>query len=396
MKKNKKFGHILSQKDMLRILVTLLSSILISICLIIVGNRCAAIKPWLSIIVDVVPEWYMNTYYESFQKQNGEPFEDVVLLDLDDTATREDIANVINLVALNNPKVIGVDYTFSNSTNYDSAKTAYLIRTIDSLPEQIPIVFAYDNTPSAIPDSVVGKHHVGHVDFYGYYDFKLHSEGKPHMAYTMAELAGLNTSKFDSSSFVVNYHTRESSGYPIYCPMTLEDSTYIEAVAPNRIILIGSTNDGNDFKRLPFRLNGKEEYIAGSRIIIATLISILSTNASKESPLNSTKFHYFSKLPRWRNWCIIVIYALMYLFLYCILDRGLTSLRKKSKWWTIPIGLIKSIVSVGFIGLLLVLSMLYYTNYKHFIPDTALFLYMTAFMSYFYELFDYEKLLREK
>lgn len=364
-----------------------------SLSLIWIGEKSASVKPWLSLIVDVAPEWYMNTYYDKY-KDTATPPDDVIILDISEKekkVTRKDIADVLNLVSQYSPKAVGVDYTFPKSENYDSVKTEYLTQTINNLPQEIPFVFAYDTISSAISDSIMEKHHKGHVNFYGFYDFKFHADGESHIALKMAELAGCDVSLIDTSSFVVNYSQAHSkrSYISIEPPLTSEDTATIARYTPNSIILIGSINNPNDMQKLPYRINGKESYIAGSRIIFSMLTSILSVDAPKTSPLSDKKYHYYKKIPAWFNWFIIIISAIIYLFFYCFMDSILEPLKEMSKWMIIVIGFIKSILSFIFIALNLILYM-YITHCSLWIPDVVLLLYMTVFISYSYELFNLE------
>ena len=382
---NKRIDKTYIHKEILRILLALIFSIPTSLFLLWIGEKCSTIKPWLSLIVDAAPEWYMNTYYTSFDHSDTTTYRDAFLLDLNNNVTRKDIADVINLVAQYSPKVIGVDY--------DSANTAYLINTINNLPEQIPIVFAYDTAPSAIPDSVIKKHHWGHVKFPGYYNFKAYDNGIPHMALAMAELAGYDSKKMDTSSFVVNYNSRDQFGcIIIHHPLVKIDTTNIAAGVKNKIVLIGSRSNPNDIFKLPFKLKN-EEYIAGSIIVNTTLLSILSTDATEDSPLNSSLYHCFYKLPTWGNLCIVLLFALIYLILYCLLDTVSNLFKNQTKLWVrILWKIIKPVVSLSLIAFLIYISMKFGTGSLRIIPNVVLLLYMAVFMSYFYELFDLKEL----
>lgn len=391
-KRNLDMRKLVSKNNMLSIAFSLSFSIFMSLFLIWAGKKCAVARPWLSLIADIAPEWYMNTFYSTFANPNdpGSRYEDITFFDISGTATRKDIADVINLTAQYSPKVIGVDYTFPKSENYDSAKTAYLIQTISNLSPNIPVVFAYDTALSAIPDSVMKKHYLGNVDFFGFYNFKPQVDSIPHIAIKMAELAGYDTHHVDSSSFIVNYTVRQKGSTTISCPLSHNDSLRISQHTPNKIVLIGTTKDERDYIKLPFKQNNKDENIAGSRIIRSMLISILSTDAPKNSLLNASVNRYFSKLPNWISWCIMIVYALIYLIVYCITDNLLKPLTQKSKGWTIFVGFTKSIIAFFFIVLLLVLSMR--VTYAFLIvPDIVLFLYMAVYMSYAYELFKFDE-----
>lgn len=384
--------RLVSKNNILSIVISLVFSFAMSFLLVWAGEKCAVAKPWLSLIADIAPEWYMNTFYSTFANPDdpGSRYGDVTFFDLSENATRKDIADVIHLVSQYSPRVIGVDFTFPKSENYDSAKTAYLIQTINNLPPNIPVVFAHDTALSAIPDSVIKKHHLGNVDFFGFYNFKTQVGPIPHIAIKMAELAGYDTHHVDSSSFIVNYTVRQKGSTIINCPLSHDDSLTISKHTPNKMVLIGTTTDDRDYIKLPFKKNNKEEYIAGSRIIRAMLISILSTDAPNNSLLHAPINRYFSKVPQWISWSIVIAYALFYLIVYCITDNLLKPLIQKHKLWTIPTGFLKSILSFIFIVLLLIISMrITYTF--HIVPDVISFLYMAVFMSYSYELFKIKK-----
>ena len=187
------------------------------------------LNTWFGMIVSTTPEWYMEAYYNTINNVRTTPEEcsDIVILDINEAITRQDIADLIGIVAKSNPKVVGVDCAFSTSESYSQEQTDYLIQTIAQLPDTFPIAFAYImNEQSAIPDSLM--RHKGFVNFLGFYDYKPFYNNIPHLAVEMAHLAGNDISKIDPSSFLVNYRTKNFFSIQIFSDF--RDPGYMEYI----------------------------------------------------------------------------------------------------------------------------------------------------------------------
>ena len=150
----------------LSILFALLASFILSYGLLLLGRYNAVAKPWLSLITDVAPEWYMNTYYNSANSilaQDTAICRDVILFNLDEDMTRADVADVLKILAQCSPypKAVGLDYIFPLSDNYDSVRTAYLIQTLIDLPD------------SFIMNSVISEANTGYQSSFNSPDYTI-------------------------------------------------------------------------------------------------------------------------------------------------------------------------------------------------------------------------------
>lgn len=380
----------------LSILFALLASFILSYGLLLLGRYNAVAKPWLSLITDVAPEWYMNTYYNSANSilaQDTAICRDVILFNLDEDMTRADVADVLKILAQCSPypKAVGLDYIFPLSDNYDSVRTAYLIQTLIDLPDSFPLVLANDfDVKSVIPDSLLQKFHTGHVVFNGYNDYKPYINGIPHIALAMIEVAEHGTPQIDATSFMVNYRQKSRGGYPIQAYSFRDDADEIIQLANNNIILVGSRNNLADQHKLPFKFNGKETHIAGCDIILCALYSILtatSCNSPKIGYQKSASFRNFSRLPLWVNCLILFIFAFVYLIFYDFINLLLSVENNRKIWMSILSVIIKSILSFLSIVCIIMIVMAI-THLSQKVPDITLFITMTVFMSYFYELFN--------
>ena len=341
------------------------------------------LNTWFGVIVSTTPEWYMEAYYNTINNIRTSPEEcsDIVILDINEAITRQDIADLISIVAESNPKAVGVDCAFSTSESYSQEQTEYLIQTIAQLPDSFPIAFAYIMTEqSAIPDSLM--RYKGFVNFLGFYDYKPFYDNIPHLAVEMAHLAGNDINQINPSSFLVNYRTKNFFSLPIYSdfrdPGYME---YIQSCTTDKIVIIGGVTNRLDMHRTPFLISNKDNYIAGSEIVAYALSSILSATTPNRDAFytQSSYYHHYTRCPKWLDALWTVLFTILYLLIYWAIDGQ----QQKHKYIAMlkPLWLFVMIILTLFLAILV-------TATCYYVPMVLFFVLMTVFEGFWYDVFN--------
>lgn len=341
------------------------------------------LNTWFGMIVSTTPEWYMEAYYNTVNNVRTSPEEcsDIVILDVNEAITRQDIADLIGIAAESNPKVIGVDCAFSTSESYSQEQTEYLIHTIAQLPDSCPIAFAYImDEQSAIPDTLM--RHNGFVNFLGFYDYKPFYDNIPHLAVEMAHLAGNDINQIDPSSFLVNYRTKNFFSLPIYSDF--RDSDYMDYICScitGKIVIIGGVTNRLDMHRTPFKISSEGDYIAGSEIVAYALSSILSATTPNKDAFytQSPYYHHYTRCPKWLDALWTILFTILYLLIYWAID----SQQQKYKFIAMlkPLWLFTIIILTLFIAILI-------TATCYYVPMVLFFGLMTVFGGFWYDVFN--------
>lgn len=338
------------------------------------------LNTWFGLIANSNPEWYMQSYYNTINglETESETCPDVVILDLNENITRKNIGDLMQILSESSPKVVGVDCVFDQSHSYDSTQTDYMIQKLSQLPQTFPIVYAsLFSEESILPDSV--RRHEGFVNFVGFYDYKVYSNGLPHLAVEMARQGGYNIEEIDTASFLVNYRPKDFMEVPIMTDF-MEYADYIRESVKDKIVLIGGVTNRWDIHEAPFAIRGEDTYISGCYIVAYTITSILAaTNAQKDldSIYRSKNYHYYSRCSWWLNALLTIIFTIIYLGGYALIDRWLPKL----KWviWLKPILMLLMII------LILIISMML-TAKCFIVPNVVVFTVMIAFVGFFYDI----------
>lgn len=362
-----------------KILAPLITSALCA-CIFILIPKLSFLKPWLGLIMESTPEWYVNTYYNVVNPYTkAEEFPDIVILDLNDKISRSDLADIIKIVAESSPKSIGVDCTFSTSDSYDSIQTAYLINSLAQLSKNLPIVYAVKlRENSAIPDSLM--YHKGFVNFKSsvIYNYQPYKGTFPHLSLEMAHLAGYDVSQIDTNSFMVNYRNKEFFSIPIYSDF--RDSDYTATIredVENKIVLIGGLNNRLDKRTIPFYIDSGSEYISGTKIIAYMLSSIISAS-SPDNYRKQPTFHHYSRCSWWMNLLLTILFAIVYLGIYIWIDKA-----QQQKQWIV---LLKPCLLFVMMMLIVIISIII-TATCYQIPYVVYFMVMTVFLGFSYDIF---------
>lgn len=361
-------------KNLWKLIVSLLASVICTLAFMALPN-IPILKPWLGLVMESTPEWYMNAYYSIVNSTKTKPeCPDILILDLNEKMTRQDVAELLMLVSASNPRSVGVDCTFANSDTYDSLQTAALIDSISVLPKDFPIVFAaVSNEQSALPDSII--RHKGIVNFSGFYQFSPYIEKMPHLTIEMARLAGYDVSRIDPSSFVVNYRKKMFPSIPIYRGF-MEDSVYLRERIQDQMVLIGGLNNRHDVRYVPFLIESYDPSMAGTQIVAYMLSSVISASTNEHFE-DKRIFHYYSRCTWWENLILVVLLMFCYLWAYVLIDNY----QDKHSW----IAIIKP-MWLFIMMLLMVMVSVVYTDFCFRIPNIMFFMVMTVFMGPSYDM----------
>lgn len=361
-------------KNLWKLIVSLLASVICTLAFMALPN-IPILKPWLGLVMESTPEWYMNAYYSIVNSTKTKPeCPDILILDLNEKMTRQDVAELLMLVSTSNPRSVGVDCTFANSDTYDSLQTAALIDSISVLPKDFPIVFAaVSNEQSALPDSII--RHKGIVNFSGFYQFSPYIEKMPHLTIEMARLAGYDVSRIDPSSFVVNYRKKMFPSIPIYRGF-MEDSVYLRERIQDQMVLIGGLNNRHDVRYVPFLIESYDPSMAGTQIVAYMLSSVISASTNEHFE-DKRIFHYYSRCTWWENLILVVLLMFCYLWAYVLIDNY----QEKHPW----IVIIKP-MWLFIMMLLMVMISVAYTAFWFRIPNIMFFMVMTVFMGPSYDM----------
>lgn len=368
-----------------KIILPLLCSALCAFALYFFATKHPSLRTWFGLIADTTPESYMEAYYNKQNVYNASPnaCNDIVILDLRDEITRQDIGDLIYMVSECSPKAVGVDCTFSASHSYDTKQTDSLIYRIAQIPESFPIVFAHLlNEPSIIPDSLI--RHKGFVNFIGFNDYHAFEDSIPHFAVEIARIAGYDISIIETESFIVNYRTKDFTSNSFQIDTAFRDTSvqnYIRDITNNKIVIIGGLNDPLDMHHTPYRIEGSQDQISGTKIIAYTLSSIISASNNKQYEHNQM-FHHYIRLSKSANMLWTIVLVILYMTIYGFVHYAQTKLR----WFILfkPVLLLVTIIIV-------LLSAMKVTEILFYVPDMVPFMIMTAFIGFWYDLFNQDK-----
>lgn len=375
-----------------KVVFTLLVSAILSYAFIKIVRSAPYLSTWFGLIADATPNWYMDAYYNTVNSQfvHKEEIPDIVILNINEQRTRQDIADLLEIVSEASPKAVGVDITFSPSKRFDSIQTINLIHTIERIQQKVsfPIVYAYAlGEKTIIPDSLMQKLNIGYVDFSGYYRYQIEQEGIPHFTALLASLAHYDVSSLDTASFLVNYRTKKINDRYIVVGDFREgnEPTYIANLVKDKIVLIGGTTHRTDKHATPFivdkEIDNEKEKFAGTTEIAYALSSVICSTYTKEDWKKieyKNIFHPYKKGIKWIDAIITILFILLYLLLYIIIDHG------KEKYKNME--LLKPILLLIMVALSVGVSMIITANW-YYVPNVFFLMVMTAFIGASYDGF---------
>ena len=370
---------------LITVLRRFIAPLLLSYFLAYTLQRIVDIKPqlreWFGFVAETSTDWYLQTFYNTFntnREWDENECDNIIILDLQESISRKNIADLIKLVSNNSPRVIGLDVAFKDTIK--TSQTNYLINTLANLDKHVPLVYGYAiEEESVIPDSLMI--HKGFTNTPSVYAYTAYHDSCSSFALEMVRVAGYDLEKFNASKFVVNFRTKAFTIYPI----TADFGNHPEIIAKkvrDKIVLIGGLDYRTDKHHLPFYLEkGNDKPVAGTKLIAYELTSILSAVSDDYSrKTDIAHYHHYSHSSIFWDIVINVSFVLIYLIVYLIV----ANFQKKASW----AGFIKPIWLTIMLCIEMYFSMKIITARCYYVPNVVFFMIMTVFVGYFCDLFD--------
>lgn len=356
-------------------------SLLLSFCLALV---MLIIVPYTEgtllgkLINSVNEEWYMNTFFDDRNSKcavySGD--EDIVIIDIKESfSSRDEIAYVLRKISSLKPRVICVDFLFSDNTSYDAEKNVNLQKTIGEIKDTTNIVVvAYKGQQSVVEQSYfMDSLHLdyGLADFVSYSEFVPYiSDSIPRITTKIAEKINVNVYSLPNP-IMINYRHKGFTIIPVKDSTDVKD--HLRDDLKNKIILLGQYNSPEDVHLLPFVYKGIKQ-ISGIEIIANEISSLLSYHQNNKFDKYYYPYTYFSWL---QNAILYAILAVVYMLILYIL-YGLV----KNEALLV---LIKPLL-LFLVEYLLIWGCFWYTENEMEIPNLVLFATSILFVGFFYEL----------
>lgn len=266
-------------------------------------------------------DWYINTFF-SFQNLNnpqGLGDSAIEIIDIKDTySSRDSIICVIEKVRSLHPRLICVDFMFSQSTSYDSAQSVRLEEYFNRIKHDTPLVFTgYKGLSDSVSSSFFVKSlnlDIALADFTGFSRYVPYIDSIPRISAYIAQKSGINLSRIPSP-MVTNYRNKE------FGKLTIRDGNdvvyYIRRpIIENKIVLIGQNDTPDDIHTTPFIINNKKQ-ITGLEEIAYEVSSVLSPFSKTFSPIRSP----YVSMTWGYNICLFVLLFSIYIILLHIMKR---------------------------------------------------------------------------
>ncbi len=277
-----------------------------------------------SLLVNLVDsfkgDWYINTFF-SFQNLNASPGSGdsaIEIIDIKDTySSRDSIICVIEKARSLHPRLICVDFMFSQSTSYDSAQSVRLKEYFSRIRHDTPLVFiGYKGQSDSVSSSFFVKSlnlDIALADFTGFSKYVPYIDSIPRISAYIAQKSGINLSRIPSP-MVTNYRNKE------FGKVTIRDGKDIDyirrSVIENKIVLIGQKDTPDDIHTTPFIINGTKQ-ITGIEEIAYEVSSVLSSSSKTFSPIRSP----YVSMTWGYNICLFVLLFSIYIILLHIIKR---------------------------------------------------------------------------
>ncbi len=367
----KKLKTIIGKSRLLKSLIITLLAVLVS------GLIYCVFGKYLSYIgIDNTNLSYLQEYYKKINSsassssslENYYNADNIFMLDIPDSITRDSIASIIEDVIEYGPKVVGIDVIFkANNDRNDSI----LVSKIHDYADKIVLAQVVDNDkfkPNLFEEDKFSQNFgiVNSYDFENYNPesdcYKVNGKDYYHFAYEISKRFNPYLNKhFDQ--FYINYSNTELSNTDV-------DNFYNdphdinESRIRDKIVLIGNSESPFDIHPMPFTIQGKMTMSGIYRHAYAINSLISNDVAMKRVSLGS---------------CKNILWYLLMSFVYSLIYVWLTD--KKCKFiheHEIAIKVIRPILLFLFVPILL-LSCYWLTKFGRIVPNVVLFL-ITVFV----------------
>ena len=237
-----------------------------------------------SLVGAINDSWYMDCFFNKKNKSNQIiKNDDIYIIDIKDSySSRDSIANVIKKVSQQKPRLICVDFEFSDNITYDSAKTKYLKKTLLEVKDSTKLaIVAYKGFSNDLPkNSFIDSLNIdfGLSDELTYPEYTAYISGSyPRISTKIVEMLGVDT-KTLPDRFVVNYRNKAYRKIPIRHTSNL---IQITDKLTDKIILIGEYDSPQDIHPLSFNYKGRKQ-VPGIEMIANEVCSLLSYNKNQK------------------------------------------------------------------------------------------------------------------
>lgn len=271
------------------------------------------------------PYGYLKRYYDYVNDVPGStaqfpPELDIVLIDAHDESIggREGMARLLNYLAAQNPKAVGLDILYPNTNESTSYEDSVLMKAVREYPAGKLVVACRRRDRDSLEHSFFTKPSkldygtVNAQSFYGFSPTDTYKDGEVEkMVVALAKKATSENDRYEmKEGELVNYTNRS---FQVVSSWQDIESTHVEG----RIVLIGDLREEKDLVDLPFRIEGK--YV-GSGLMV---------NAYQLSNLIHPQIR-LKAIPKGWSWVLCFFLLLAYVFIICWLDYHLADKSKSA------------------------------------------------------------------
>lgn len=321
---------------------------------------------------------YVNCFYSHIDSKLKESIvedeSDIVIVNICDSySSRSNIANVLNILSTTNPKLVLVDFSFSNSQTYDSLGTDSLYNAIKTLNDSTKLVVIAESNNGLICQSFFMDSldvEYGLSDFVSYYDYVPYMyDSIPRITTRAAELLGVDIGGFPYP-MAINYSHRIIKNKPIDCDDVAQTQLVPDSIT-DKVVLFGQMDRGRDLHTVPFPIGG-DNNIYGLNLIGLELSTLLTAiDGSKDKVRLPLRYLSFVK----NALCYIILVLIYSAFL--VVFRSLVNNR-------FILFFLKPVFLLLFQSFLIFVCFII-TEKWNLIPDVGLFVLSLPFVNIFFD-----------
>lgn len=380
-----KFKKVCSKHSRIsRFLITYGLSLGFAVVLSVIGVFFNKNKALVSLFINTINyDSYLNTFYTYYNTHDEIPYqpENIIIVDVKNSfSSRNNIADVLESLAAQKPRLILVDFFFENNDSYDIFQNEALQKSIANIKDSVELVFVgHLNKKGVFEKSFFAKSldlQFGASNFCGFREYVKYYQGKPRIAIKMAALLGADTGNIPRH-FITNYRTKKIKQLPVSDSLGLDT---LSSINHNDVVLIGQTSSPYDIKRPPFAVNKEKDYLSGIETIAYELSSIL---AYDEKAKSNYEYPYTPSV----MWSIIIylFFSFLYSIAYVRSDILMDKIKRK-KIISLPYKIISSFspivspVLLLFVEFLVVVSCFFVTAHFFSIPNISLLIASFVFV----------------
>ena len=328
-------------------------------------------------------DWYLNAFFTFFNRGNltqPEPFDEIVIFNVvDSIATRSNFAKILRTIAAGHPRVIGMDVYFHEN---DDTANVELLTALRELKDTTKIVVAsyYVDDRGEFKQSFfmsqLDSLTCGVANHPEYTSLDTTYKGIPTFSAQIAKEAGCDL--HDVHDMKINYRLK------LFNPSFFDDPETLNEDVKDKIVLIGSTENPNDLKNLPFIVK-RSSQLPGIEILAYEI----STFLSKDRPKNAS-FSPLVNLCKCGNVVIYLIALATYLLLLYVPKVIFAKCSAVKRLSNLLIGRIFNIIAKTILlmvfEVIIIYACFWYTKNFLLIPNIVLFVISIIFIEEIYDV----------